>query len=337
MSSSLETRFLFRPLVDTDFEAIAELTNHYDPGSTNGEIMRARLKRWQAGDPRLDLVVEDGGSVIAYASCLRRASDPEGKFSAGVVVSPDAIGQGIALQLHTAIIGYALQNGASYLLAYLKENGSRGIRFAESNGYRRVQHLFDSELALESFDPAPTERAIAKLETRGYTFVTLSGIGNTEENRRRIYELDVTSDVDTPGFENWGRRSFEQYCRDEFDSFGFSPEFVFIAEFAGEWVAMHSCRHSPLEGVMKIDYTGVLREHRGNGLAQALKLLALGKAKTSGATAMRTSNDERNAVMLAINEKMGFKPEPGFYFYRKDIRAEASQAAARTASPDPDL
>jgi GNAT superfamily N-acetyltransferase len=60
-------------------------------------------------------------------------------------------------------------------------------------------------------------------------------------------------------------------------------------------------------------FTGVLREYRGRGLAQALKLQTILLAKREGVRYVRTNNDSKNAPMLAVNRKLGYMPEPGYY------------------------
>ena len=60
-------------------------------------------------------------------------------------------------------------------------------------------------------------------------------------------------------------------------------------------------------------FTGVERDYRGRGLAQALKLLAVRFAQHYGAAYIRTNNDSQNAPMLAVNRKLGYRPEPGKY------------------------
>ena len=54
-------------------------------------------------------------------------------------------------------------------------------------------------------------------------------------------------------------------------------------------------------------------EIRFTMLAQALKLQTILLAKKEGMRFIRTHNDSNNAPMLAINRKLGYKPEPGFY------------------------
>jgi hypothetical protein len=44
-----------------------------------------------------------------------------------------------------------------------------------------------------------------------------------------------------------------------------------------------------------------------------LKLQTILLAKQKGIRYVRTDNDSKNAPMLAINRKLGYKPEPGYY------------------------
>ena len=56
--------------------------------------------------------------------------------------------------------------------------------------------------------------------------------------------------------------------------------------------------------------TGTAREHRGRGIARALKVEALTRAKRKGLRAMGTTNDEPNKSMREINAKLGYQMLP---------------------------
>ena len=51
-----------------------------------------------------------------------------------------------------------------------------------------------------------------------------------------------------------------------------------------------------------------------------MKMETLGQAIELGVTSVRTDNDEANAPMLHINEKLGYHRIPGFVSYLKDVR-----------------
>jgi RimJ/RimL family protein N-acetyltransferase len=56
------------------------------------------------------------------------------------------------------------------------------------------------------------------------------------------------------------------------------------------------------------NFTGTLRSHRGRGLATLAKLASIRWASEHGIVSMATTNDERNAPMLAVNRKLGYEP-----------------------------
>ena len=62
--------------------------------------------------------------------------------------------------------------------------------------------------------------------------------------------------------------------------------------------------------------TGVLPAYRGRGIALALKLLAIRAARQDGVRYLRTNNDAENVPMLAVNCRLGYRPEPGYFRMR---------------------
>jgi RimJ/RimL family protein N-acetyltransferase len=54
--------------------------------------------------------------------------------------------------------------------------------------------------------------------------------------------------------------------------------------------------------------TGVRREFRGRGLGLLMKQYSLAAASDAGIVRVFTQNDETNAPMLAINERLGYRP-----------------------------
>jgi mycothiol synthase len=312
--------FTVRELADPDWDAVAAITGVYEKEGYTGQHLREMNARVDPADPMLRLVAEMDAAIVGVGRSSRRASDPVGKFTAKVHVAPNALRLGVGRDLAQRAEDYARANGGDFVDTFIGDLCERGIAFVRTRGYEPVQHLFESNLALDGIDLTWQMAHKRKLEQEGYSFLTLAEAGDTDENRRRIYALDVTADQDTPGFENWGARSYEQYSLDEHQSHGFTPDGMFIAAFQGEWVAMNAVRPTPVAGKMHTDFTGVTRDHRGKGIAQVLKALGIEYARSLGMQVVNTHNDERNAVMLAINRKFGFIPEPGFVVYRKVLR-----------------
>jgi hypothetical protein len=67
-------------------------------------------------------------------------------------------------------------------------------------------------------------------------------------------------------------------------------------------------------------FTGVLREHRGAGLARALKLETVVQAAELGVAAVETDNDSANAPILHLNEELGYREIHGIVRLHKALQ-----------------
>ncbi|HWI52702.1 MAG TPA: GNAT family N-acetyltransferase, partial [Symbiobacteriaceae bacterium] len=76
------------------------------------------------------------------------------------------------------------------------------------------------------------------------------------------------------------------------------------------------------EGMLETGVTAVLREHRGAGVARALKIKALAAAKAHGYRIIKTWNATTNAPMLAINGWLGFVRQPAWIAYVLQLHPE---------------
>ena len=311
--------FPTRPVVDADWDAIAELDNCYQPNPVTGDILRQRHSVWLQGDPRLDIVALDNtGSIIAYCRSHRRSSEPEGIFRIKIVVHPSQTGHGLGRFLLAGAEKFAKVSGGKHGMSAVEETCPRGMDFAKKAGYEIVQHLFESTLELVTFDPNPYVMAVACLEEEGFRFMNFRDLGATDENWQELYSLDCATDKDTPGSEFWSLGTLQEYRAHREQMIGFVPEGILVALFNDQWVGMHWVSVGTTAGLMVTEYTGVLKEFRGKGLAQALKALGIQFAIDYGGQTMRTNNDDRNAPMLAVNRKLGFQESPGFFIVRKE-------------------
>jgi mycothiol synthase len=94
------------------------------------------------------------------------------------------------------------------------------------------------------------------------------------------------------------------------------PERIWVAVLHGEPIGCSFLSYQPSK--VSTGYTGVLREHRGKGLARALKLATLVQAIELGVTAAETDNDSENAPILHLNQELGYDEIPGqLAFHRK--------------------
>jgi RimJ/RimL family protein N-acetyltransferase len=66
-------------------------------------------------------------------------------------------------------------------------------------------------------------------------------------------------------------------------------------------------------------FTGTDIRYRGRKLAQAVKSLALRKARSFGVDMVRTSHNSENEAMIGIDTKLGYLHSPGTFIMVKEL------------------
>lgn len=308
-----------REVTDSDWEAVANLRNIYLPQKTTGELQRRRNSEVDGENFQCRVAADDGGNLLGYCRTSYRSADPAGLFRISLFVDPSTTGRGVGRRLLSESEAFANENGAACLVGSVEAVCDRGMKFAREAGFEPIQHLFWSRLDLSGFNPAPFLEGVDRLRAQGYEFLTFAEFPDTDDRWDRLYSLDTAADPDAPGSENWGLGTRDEYRKRLQAAHGHSESGILLALYQGDWVGMHIVNASVTPGEVATDFTGVRREHRGKGLALALKTLGVQHAQSIGGRVLVTSNDERNAPMLAVNRKLGFVAEPGFYMMRKPL------------------
>jgi RimJ/RimL family protein N-acetyltransferase len=94
---------------------------------------------------------------------------------------------------------------------------------------------------------------------------------------------------------------------------------VAIDTHTGEWAAMSAITVFKGADHAYNLFTGTDIHYRGRKLAQAVKALALRKARAFGVGAVRTSHNSENAAMIAIDTKLGYVRKPGVLIMEKEL------------------
>ena len=121
---------------------------------------------------------------------------------------------------------------------------------------------------------------------------------------------------------------FDEWEREYWSHPDHTLEGSFAVALAGRPVAISMLFTRRATGRASNEMTGTLREFRGQGLARLAKLASLRWAAASGITQVVTENDETNAPMLAINERLGYRPFRSVFSYVKGSDRPASAASA---------
>ncbi len=65
--------------------------------------------------------------------------------------------------------------------------------------------------------------------------------------------------------------------------------------------------------------TGVKRDYREMGIATAMKVKAIKKAKEKGLIESKTSNETGNEAIVNLNDKLGFEKKPAALSFKKEF------------------
>jgi len=309
-----------RPATPEDWPILATIRNQRSLRSlSTDDFIRQERERSQQ-EPWVRLVAYQPDDVIAgHCVLFRNPWRPVGTYFLEGAVDEAHGRMGAGAALLAAAEQQARQWGQSILELEVRDDRPEGLAFLAKHGFQPIQHFLRSEIDLERFDPEPHRAPFLAAQRRGYRFLSLAHL-DPAEGKRRVYQLDIDCARDEPGLgPDWTPLSYEAYAAELFDSPNFDPAGLFLAEKDGELVAMNGL-HFPGGGAPAWTFfTGVRRDHRGQGLAQALKLLGLEYARQKGYRRVGTSNHERNGAMLAVNRKFGFTPAPGIIAYQKRL------------------
>jgi GNAT superfamily N-acetyltransferase len=278
-----------------------------------------RALEWEAGLPtdarRYRSVAESrAGEVVGYGEATHKPWAEPGLYEVEFVVDTLWRGRGVGAALWRDMLAWLRAEGATRVEVQLRDNDPAAIRFAEARSFTRERHRFESTLDLASFDERPFVGALTQAQAEGYRFFSLADVGDTEEARRRDYAINRRAALDIPGAAQTFA-PFEEWRRFVCGASWYRPDGQIMAARGDEWIGLAALGYFAATNSMYNMVTGVDRAHRGHGVAQALKLLAIRCARRYGAVYIRTHNDSENAPILAINRKLGYQPQPGLYQY----------------------
>jgi ribosomal protein S18 acetylase RimI-like enzyme len=307
----------FRSMEPADFPALARLSNRVEPWSppmSADDI--AHFRRTCDHDrPFVEIVGEERRQAVAYGVLAARLTG--GPMRLFIGVDEEYRRRGIGTHLLRRVTECLDQGEA--VETSVSEPSSAGVAFALHHGFEERYRQFPSVLDLAAFDPARFDSQRRAAEKAGLRFATFAAVDG-ERMRHALHELHNLLMADVPTPEPNRPLDYRQWAEGWLERPGFRPHLLALV-LAGETpVALSHVSLLP-DGSGHNPLTGVARAYRGRGLGLAVKVEALRCARAAGLRAVSTHNHTTNAPMLAINQRLGFKRQPGLIGFVRSVAA----------------
>jgi GNAT superfamily N-acetyltransferase len=281
------------------------LRNEHAPrtGPLSPEEFAAEEAKWDPAHFRLRVLRHAGGQPVGQAELAHLDFDPPGSLHLRLWVSPAARGVGHGAALLAWAQAAARQAGRRGLVATVPDTDPATRTWGEQRGFRFVLHRFASTLDLGTVD----HNALARPLPPGVRLADL----NTEADRPGYLAWLTDRLWETPDLGHlprWSEAQVRAMLR--WDTPDCRPEWHVLAlDAAGQRLGVSIL--VPIRSGLYNEFTGVVPAWRGRGLARALKLEAIRRARAAGYTRMLTNNHSANAAMLRVNAALGYRPQAG--------------------------
>jgi len=308
-----------REFTSADYELLAGLRNAiYPDWPESAQDLRHRDETREAKCKWRRFFCEEDGTVVASGAYSQTAwmYHPR-KFFVSVGVLPEFRRRGIGRALYDHVMASLVPLSPILVRGSVNEAHGDGIRFAEKLGFKAGLREQESLLDLTRFDPGRFAAELGRIEEAGIVIRDFAELSSDPEFRQKVYELDMTVSPDMPSPDPITALSFEAYCKELFENHRFFAEGYMVALAGSQYVGMSNLWRTERPERLDTGLTGVRREFRKKGVATALKLRALARAKEHGFSGVMTWNDSTNERMLNINWRLGFEKRPCWVDYER--------------------
>ncbi len=303
-----------------DFEQIAEWFSILEDEPTS----KSRLVEYY--EKHMDRIIQKAaeneyGQLAGFCWIVRIRLKPE-SAAIHLFVKPEERGKGIGSQLYKDLVSATENTQLKQLQVSVSDTCPECKAFAKQRGFVERRHEFKMMIDLAAFEDQLYDEVITKLRSEGFQFTSMGELGDTEEARRKLYNLNITTDMETLGSNGkpaWD--SFDEFQKRVCQSDWYKPsgQIIAIDTATGTWAAL--CAITRLDWHdhhANILFTGVDAPYRGRKLAQAVKVLALRYARDIlKVNVVYTDNNAQNLPMIAVNRKLGYKMLPGTFSMEK--------------------
>lgn len=304
------------------FAAIAELISSQETEPSTAESLIEWYNKHLDDGIWFTVASSPDGEVFGFNGFYLSTLNRERFYRIYLIVREDVRGQGLGTKLYDHLFAQATDLKVLTLQARVRDTCEEGVRFATKRGFVVKKHSIEMMFDLKCWDETRIQPILAALGEQGFRFTNMAELGDTQDARRKLYALNngaAATDPGSDGIPPWA--SFEEFERDVCNSSWYHPvsQIVAIDTKTGEWAAMSAITVFKGADHAYNLFTGTDIRYRGRKLAQAVKSLALRKAREFDVDTVRTSHNSENEAMIAIDTRLGYVRTPGAFILEKEL------------------
>jgi len=285
--------------VDRDAEGVVALFRESEPQwVVTPESWRYDLEHFPPHAEYRGWVAVANDEVVGVAAALRHAWTTEPDVAhVRASVRSGYRGRGIGSRLYALAEEHAVGLGAHRLLCWLNET-DEGLAFATARGFTQGRSAVHSLV-----DPATVD--VSRLDTLPPD-VRVAPLSELESRLEDVFAVVREAVLDEPTSVPVDAFTFDQFL-DELRNPLSSWAGTFCTLERDEVATFAGVAADPASGVARNGFTGTRRAYRGRSYATFAKLASIRWLAANGYTKLWTGNDEANAVMLAVNRRLGYR------------------------------
>jgi GNAT superfamily N-acetyltransferase len=301
---SAVSRSSVRPLdPERDLDGYLRVMRQAEPFPRTADEWRDSQRVAGPGAFRRYLVAEVDGEIVAAAAVHDYEMVPDAVVARLVVDAPHR-GQGHGTTMAAAVEALLAERDPAEVEVRTLDDDPVSRAWTERRGFRVQRHMIRSHLDLDAFDAEAHRAAVERAEATGIRF-------ETPQDLDRLHALCVRLVPDTPdGLQAPSRDHFQR------QQDGGADVVRLVARDGPTWAGVALAAGVGPEGAWN-QFTGVLPEHRGRGIARALKVLVIEEVARRGRRWVEAVNHSGNAPMLAVNRALGYRPVAGNLYLRR--------------------
>ncbi|MDR7418239.1 MAG: GNAT family N-acetyltransferase [Armatimonadota bacterium] len=317
-----------RPYRDADAEAIARIHNAIFPDTPEtAEEMRYEVSRFDPARYVSQWLVAEtrpGTDVVGYGYYrhLPWAYHPH-RYRLWVAVHPAYQRRGVGRRLIASILSALRARGAERVTAETREDFLSAVAGLRRFGFEERYRDFEARLDVPGVDLSPLRSYVERAARSGVTFTTLADeVARDASCLSGLYQAYSIMDMSAPREESDPPTEppYDEWLKQDIQSYRTIPEAYFLAKMGDVYVGLSQLKRSRGDPtLLHQELTAVVPPFQGRGLAVALKVLTVEYAQRHGYKTIRTFNSSRNAAMLAINRKLGFRLMPAWIGFVKTL------------------